>query len=28
TVGVMPLLLLIRTPRRSDAPVDAHAVMD
>jgi DHA2 family multidrug resistance protein len=28
TLAVIPLLLLIRTPRRTDAPVDTHAVMD
>jgi MFS transporter, DHA2 family, multidrug resistance protein len=28
TLAVMPLLLLIRSPRRADAPVDTHAVMD
>jgi DHA2 family multidrug resistance protein len=28
TLAVIPLLLLIRTPRPADAPVDTHAVMD
>jgi DHA2 family multidrug resistance protein len=28
TIAVMPLLLFIRPPRASAAPVDAHAVMD
>jgi DHA2 family multidrug resistance protein len=28
TLAVIPLLLLIRTPRRNAAPVDTHAVMD
>jgi len=28
TIGVLPLLLLIKQPKGSDAPVDAHAVMD
>ena len=28
TVAVIPLLLFIRTPRRTDAPVDTHALMD
>ncbi|HWJ34105.1 MAG TPA: DHA2 family efflux MFS transporter permease subunit [Steroidobacteraceae bacterium] len=28
TLAVIPLLLLIRTPRQADAPADAHAVMD
>lgn len=28
TLGVIPLLLFIRAPRRTDAPVDSHAVMD
>ncbi len=28
TIGVLPLLLLIKPPGRSAAPVDAHAVMD
>jgi DHA2 family multidrug resistance protein len=27
-IGVVPMLLFIKTPRRTDAPVDAHAVMD
>jgi DHA2 family multidrug resistance protein len=28
TLAVIPLLLLLRAPRRTDAPVDTHAVMD
>jgi len=28
TIAVVPLLLFIRPPRRNDAPVDAHAVID
>jgi DHA2 family multidrug resistance protein len=28
TIGVLPLLLLIKPPPRSSAPVDTHAVMD
>jgi len=28
TLAVIPLLLLLRAPRRTDAPTDTHAVMD
>jgi DHA2 family multidrug resistance protein len=28
TLAVLPLLLLLRTPRRSHVAVDPHAVMD
>jgi DHA2 family multidrug resistance protein len=28
TLAVIPLLLLLRAPRHSDAPTDTHAVMD
>jgi DHA2 family multidrug resistance protein len=28
TLAVIPLLLIIKTPKRRDAPIDAHAVMD